>query len=72
MAAAAAPTVDAGTSDAHLVIKAQDGDRDAFEELFRRHAHPAWRLALVVGGHREAAEAAVAEGFTATFRQLSA
>jgi DNA-directed RNA polymerase specialized sigma24 family protein len=72
MAAAAASTVDAGTSDAHLVIKAQDGDRDAFEELFRRHAHPAWRLALAVGGHREAAETAVAEGFTAAFRQLSA
>jgi DNA-directed RNA polymerase specialized sigma24 family protein len=70
MAAAATKVVDIDATDAHLVTKAQDGDRAAFEELYRRHAHPAWRLALAVLGSREAAETAVATGFTSSFRKL--
>ena len=31
--------------DAALVRRAQRGDGAAFEELYRRHAQPAWRLA---------------------------
>src|SRR3954454_16374870 len=69
MTAAAANVVDIETTDPHLVTKAQDGDRSAFEELFRRHAHPAWRLALAFLGNREAAETSVAKGFTSSFRR---
>lgn len=50
--------------DAHLVARAGEGDTAAFGELFRRHAHPAWRLALAVTTDRRAATEAVAEGFT--------
>ncbi|MEY2465441.1 MAG: large repetitive protein [Acidimicrobiaceae bacterium] len=72
MAEAAEGPVRIDADDAHLVTMAQDGDRGAFEELFRRHAHPAWRLALAVGGNAAAAEAAVANGFTNAFRHLNA
>src|SRR3954451_18815223 len=56
--------------DAQLVLRAQDGDRGAFTELFRRHAGPAWRLALAVSGSAEVAENAVAKGFTLTLVRL--
>ena len=56
--------------DAQLVLRAQDGDRDAFVELFRRHAHPAWRLALAVGGSAAVASDAVASGFTLSLVRL--
>jgi DNA-directed RNA polymerase specialized sigma24 family protein len=56
--------------EAQLVMRAQTGDRTAFAELYRRHAHPAWRLALAVGGSTAVAEQAVAQGFTAALRRL--
>ena len=56
--------------DAQLVLRAQDGDRDAFTELFRRHAGPAWRLALAVSGSADIAATAVAKGFTLTLVRL--
>src|SRR5690242_14543675 len=56
--------------DAQLVLRAQDGDRDAFIELFRRHAGPAWRLALAVSGSTEIAATAVSKGFTLTLVRL--
>lgn len=65
-----AATVAAAT-DATLVSRAQGGDRSAFELLFQRHAHPAWRVAIAVGGGAAVAEQAVVEGFTTVFRQLA-
>jgi len=56
--------------DAQLVLRAQDGDRDAFTELFRRHAGPAWRLALAVSGSTDIAATAVSKGFTLTLVRL--
>jgi DNA-directed RNA polymerase specialized sigma24 family protein len=56
--------------DARLVTRAQHGERAAFDELFRLHAHPAWRLAIAVGGSAEIAEQAVVEAFTNVFRRL--
>jgi DNA-directed RNA polymerase specialized sigma24 family protein len=50
--------------DAGLVARAVREDDDAFAELFRRHAAPAWRLALAVAGTTAGAVSAVAEGFT--------
>ena len=58
------------TLDAQLVLRAQDGDREAFVELFRRHAKPAWRLALAVSGSPEVASDAVAAGFTLSLVRL--
>jgi DNA-directed RNA polymerase specialized sigma24 family protein len=51
-------------SDDDLIIEAVAGDDRAFQELFRRHAFPAWRLALVVAGATGAAHDAVADAFT--------
>jgi DNA-directed RNA polymerase specialized sigma24 family protein len=55
----------ADASDAELVARTDRGDGEAFAELFRRHAHPAWRAALAVGGSTATAEQAVTEAFTA-------
>lgn len=54
------------TSDQDLVAAAGRGDQPAFEELHRRHAPLAYRLALAVTGRPEDAAAAVAEGTGAT------
>jgi DNA-directed RNA polymerase specialized sigma24 family protein len=56
--------------DTTLVTRAQHGERAGFDELFRLHAHPAWRLAIAVGGSAEIAEQAVVEAFTNVFRRL--
>jgi DNA-directed RNA polymerase specialized sigma24 family protein len=56
--------------EAQLVVRAQSGDRAAFSELYRRHSHPAWRLALAVGASTTVAEKAVVQGFTAALRRL--
>jgi DNA-directed RNA polymerase specialized sigma24 family protein len=56
--------------DAQLVLRAQTGDRDAFIELFRRHARPAWRLALAVSGSTDIATHAVAKGYTLSHVRL--
>jgi DNA-directed RNA polymerase specialized sigma24 family protein len=52
--------------DRVLSERARRGDRKAFDELYRRHAPAAWRLALVVTRHPGAAEAAVASAFATT------
>ncbi|MGH9245788.1 MAG: RNA polymerase sigma factor [Acidimicrobiales bacterium] len=54
-------------TDTILVRRVVDGDDEAFLELFRRHAFPAWRLALAVAGTTAGAVSAVAEGFTRVF-----
>mgnify|MGYP003110129759 CR=1 FL=1 len=60
------------TSDQDLVAAAGRGDQPAFEELHRRHAPLAYRLALAVTGRPEDAAAAVAEGTGATFTAVRA
>jgi RNA polymerase sigma-70 factor (ECF subfamily) len=44
-------------SDSQLVARAQGGGQDAFEELFRRHSEPVFRLALSILGRGFQAEA---------------
>ena len=60
------------TNDQDLVAAAGRGDQAAFEELHRRHAPLAYRLALAVTGRPEDAAAAVAEGTGATFTAVRA
>lgn len=57
-------------ADAVLLSRAARGNRSAFNELFRRHAHPAWRVGMAVGGSAEVAQHAVIEAFTSVFRHL--
>jgi DNA-directed RNA polymerase specialized sigma24 family protein len=56
--------------DAHLVTRAQAGDTAAFDELVRRHAHPAWRVAAIAGGDPTRAGDAVAEAFTRVMQRI--
>lgn len=60
------------TSDQGLVTAAAGGDQRAFDELHRRHAALAWRLALAITGRPDDAAAAVAEGTGATFTAIRA
>lgn len=54
-------------TDQGLVTTAGRGDQQSFDELHRRHAPLAWRLALAITGRPEDAAKAVAEGTGATF-----
>lgn len=58
-------------ADAPLVAAARRGDRAAFEELVRRHARPAQRLAARLVGNREDGEDVVQEAFTKAFQNLA-
>jgi RNA polymerase sigma-70 factor, ECF subfamily len=49
--------------DAQLVVRAREGDEDAFELLVRRHAPAAWRLARSMLHDDFAADEAVQDGF---------
>lgn len=64
-ASAPAPAFNA---EADLVRSAARGDADAFEELFRRHSEPAWRLAQAVAPDRDAARDALRDGFVRALR----
>src|SRR3954454_1410260 len=59
-------------SDADLASQAAVGDADAFDELYRRHADAAWRVAQGVAGNTHDAADAVAEAFVQVFRALPA
>ena len=50
-------------TDGELIVRTGDGDRDAFEELYRRYARPVFGLALRRLGDRGRAEDAVQETF---------
>src|SRR3954468_21033633 len=65
-----APTVRLVTheTDADLIQRAGDGDRTAFEALYRRYARPVFGLALRRLGDRGRAEDAVQETFAAVWR----
>jgi RNA polymerase sigma factor (sigma-70 family) len=47
-----------------------DGSAEAFEELYRRHATAAWRVAQAVAHNPDDASDAVAEAFTRVFKVL--
>jgi RNA polymerase sigma-70 factor (ECF subfamily) len=55
-------------SDARLLTLVAAGDRDAFEQLYRRYARSVFGLALRRLGDRERAEDAVQETFTSVWR----
>lgn len=57
-------------AEQQLVDQARSGDAAAFEELYRRHADVAWRLAVAVARSTDDAGPAVAEGFATTFALL--
>lgn len=66
--------VDASFSapDDELARSAAAGDREAFEELYRRHSQAAWRVAQAVTLNPDDAADAVAEAFTRVFQTLPA
>ena len=55
-------------SDADLIVRAADGDREAFDELYRRHERPVLALALRRLSDRGRAEDATQETFAAIWR----
>ena len=55
-------------TDGELIERVGDGDREAFEELYRRYTRPVLSLALRRLGDRGRAEDAVQEAFTAIWR----
>ena len=57
----------AGT-DGDLIVRTAEGDRDAFEQLYKRYARPVFGLALRRLGDRFRAEDAVQETFTSVWR----
>ncbi len=61
----AAPAHD---SDGDLIVRTAEGDRDAFEQLYKRYARPVFGLALRRLGDRFRAEDAVQETFTSVWR----
>ena len=56
------------TTDGELIIRAGDGDRGAFEILYRRYSRPVFGLALRRLGDRGRAEDAVQETFASVWR----
>lgn len=51
-------------ADGQLAVRASEGDTQAFETLYRRHAAAAWRVAQAVAGNTHDAADAVSEAFT--------
>jgi RNA polymerase sigma-70 factor (ECF subfamily) len=56
------------TTDGELIVRAGDGDRGAFEVLYRRYSRPVFGLALRRLGDRGRAEDAVQETFASVWR----
>jgi RNA polymerase sigma-70 factor (ECF subfamily) len=54
--------------DADLLAAHVAGDRDAFGELFRRHRHRLWSVAIRVLGDREEAADAVQDAMVSAYR----
>jgi RNA polymerase sigma-70 factor, ECF subfamily len=67
--AATMPAVAANeATDGELITRSADGDRDAFEVLYRRYSRPVFGLALRRLGDRGRAEDAVQETFASIWR----
>jgi RNA polymerase sigma-70 factor (ECF subfamily) len=58
----------AETTDDELILRTGGGDRDAFEQLYRRYARSVFGLALRRLGDRSRAEDAVQETFASVWR----
>jgi RNA polymerase sigma-70 factor, ECF subfamily len=58
-------------TDSELILRTGDGDRGAFEALYRRYARPVFGLALRRLGDRGRAEDAVQETFASVWRGAS-
>jgi RNA polymerase sigma-70 factor (ECF subfamily) len=58
-------------TDGELIARVGEGDRGAFEVLYRRYARPVFALALRRLGDRGRAEDAVQETFTSVWRSAS-
>lgn len=58
-------------TDGELVRDAALGAGDAVEELYRRHAEAAWRVAQAVARNRDDASDAVSEAFTRVLQKVS-
>jgi DNA-directed RNA polymerase specialized sigma24 family protein len=67
--AAGTPDVAADRSEADMVRSAARADREAFDELYRRHHQVTWRLAQAVAESGAAADT-VAEGFSQALRNV--
>jgi RNA polymerase sigma-70 factor, ECF subfamily len=63
-----APVAANQLSDGELIVRSADGDRGAFEVLYRRYARPVFGLALRRLGDRGRAEDAVQETFASIWR----
>ena len=59
---------EAGPTDGELIQRVAEGDRDAFDELYRRYSRPVLGLALRRLGDRGRAEDAVQEVFASVWR----
>lgn len=66
--ALALPTMTPVASDGELIQRAAEGDRGAFDDLYRRYARPVFGLALRRLGDRGRAEDAVQETFASVWR----
>jgi RNA polymerase sigma-70 factor (ECF subfamily) len=62
------PVAASQLSDGELIVLSADGDRGAFEVLYRRYARPVFGLALRRLGDRGRAEDAVQETFASIWR----
>jgi len=58
-------------SDHQLVVRSRKGDREALDELFRRHRSVAYRVAHRLLGHEADALDAVQEGFVKALTHLA-
>ena len=65
------PVPHAELTDGDLIERVGDGDRGAFEELYRRYTRPVLGLALRRLGDRGRAEDALQEAFAAIWRSAS-
>lgn len=57
-------------TDRRLAAAAQSGDRDAAEELARRHADGVWKVAYSLTGSRDHADEVFQETFLRAFRAI--
>ena len=58
-------------TDREIVIRLQDGDRTAFDELYERYSGPLFRSAWMLLGNREDAEDVLQETFVTCYFHIS-
>jgi RNA polymerase sigma-70 factor (ECF subfamily) len=56
--------------DANLVVEAQAGDLEAFEQLVRRHAQPVYRTLIAILGNAADAQDAMQDVFLSAFKHI--